>query len=151
LFGLIGATGAMVAPLAGRYSDRRGPRFVVGIAITTVFASYVAFWGLGLHILGLVLGVILLDAGVQAAQVANQSRVLALRPEARNRVNTIYMICYFSGGSLGSLVAAWAWSHWQWIGVCATGVGFIVLAGLVFKMRVPSPDMDDDTSVQAAA
>ena len=81
--------------------------------------------------------------------MANQSRVLALRPEARNRVNTIYMICYFSGGSLGSLVAAWAWSHWQWTGVCATGVGFIVLAGLVFMMRVPSPDTD--TSAQVAA
>jgi MFS family permease len=149
LFGLIGATGAMVAPLAGRYSDRRSPRFVVGIALITVIASYIAFWGLGLHILGLVLGVILLDAGVQAAQVANQSRVLALRPEARNRVNTIYMICYFGGGSLGSLVAAWAWSHWQWNGVCAAGVSFILLAGLFYMMRVPDPVKDNP--VQAAA
>jgi len=136
LFGLIGASGALVAPIAGRYSDRRGPRFVVAIAITTVLASYVAFWGLGLHLFGLVVGVVLLDAGVQAAQVANQSRVLAMRPEARNRVNTIYMICYFGGGSLGSLVAAWAWSRWHWNGVCAVGVGFILLDGLVFMMRV---------------
>ncbi len=136
LFGLIGASGALVAPIAGRYSDRRGPRFVVAIAITTVLASYVAFWGLGLHLFGLVVGVVLLDAGVQAAQVANQSRVLAMRPEARNRVNTIYMICYFGGGSLGSLMAAWAWSRWHWNGVCAVGVGFILLAGLVFMMRV---------------
>jgi predicted MFS family arabinose efflux permease len=136
LFGLIGASGALAAPLAGRYSDRRGPRFVVAIAIATVLASYLAFWGLGLHLFGLVVGVILLDAGVQAAQVANQSRVLSMRPEARNRVNTIYMICYFSGGSLGSLVAAWAWSRWQWNGVCAAGILFAILAGAVFMLRV---------------
>jgi predicted MFS family arabinose efflux permease len=136
LFGLIGASGALAAPIAGKYSDRRGPAFVVGIAISTVFASYLAFWGLGLHLFGLVIGVILLDAGVQAAQVANQSRVLAMRPDARNRVNTIYMICYFSGGSLGSLVAAWAWSRWQWNGVCGAGIVFATLAGAVFIMRV---------------
>lgn len=109
---------------------------MVSIAIAIVLASYIAFWTLGLHLLGLVLGVILLDAGVQAAQVANQSRVLALRPDARNRVNTIYMICYFSGGSLGSLAAAWAWSQWQWNGVCGVGIAFILLAGLIFKLPV---------------
>jgi predicted MFS family arabinose efflux permease len=139
LFGLIGASGALVAPLAGRFSDRRGPRFVVSIAITVVLVSYIAFWTMGLHLLGLVLGVVLLDAGVQAAQVANQSLVLALRQGARNRVNTIYMICYFSGGSLGSLAAAWAWSRWQWNGVCGVGIAFIVLAGVIFKLPVHDP------------
>ncbi|HSM88230.1 MAG TPA: MFS transporter [Candidatus Limnocylindrales bacterium] len=135
MFGLIGATGALVAPIAGRLSDTRGPRYVVGIAIGIVLASYLVFWGLGLHLLGLILGVILLDAGVQAAQVANQSRVLALRPDARNRVNTVYMICYFIGGSLGSLLAAWGWSRWHWNGVCAVGIAFIALAAVVFKER----------------
>ena len=136
LFGLIGAAGALVAPVAGRLSDRRGPRYVVGIAIGTVLAAYVIFWTLGLHLLGLVLGVVLLDAGIQSAQVANQSRVLALRPDARSRVNTIYMICYFTGGSLGSLLAARAWSGWRWNGVCLTGIGLILTSALVFKARV---------------
>lgn len=135
LFGLIGATGALVAPIAGRLSDTRGPRYVVGIAIGIVLASYLVFWGLGLHLPGLILGVILLDAGVQAAQVANQSRVLALRPDVRNRVNTVYMICYFIGGSLGSLLAAWGWSRWHWNGVCAVGIVFIALAAVAFKER----------------
>jgi predicted MFS family arabinose efflux permease len=137
LFGLIGATGALVAPISGRTSDRRGPRFVVAIALGIVVLAYACFWTLGLHLIGLIIGVILLDAGVQAAQVANQSRVFALRPDARNRVNTIYMICYFSGGSVGSLLAAWAWSHWHWNGVCAVGVSLIVIGILIFLRRVP--------------
>jgi predicted MFS family arabinose efflux permease len=82
--------------------------------------------------------VILLDAGVQAAQVANQSRVLSLRPEARNRVNTVYMICYFGGGSIGSLFGAMAWARWQWTGVCALGMLFMLGAAVALLSRGPS-------------
>jgi predicted MFS family arabinose efflux permease len=132
LFGLIGATGIFVAPIAGRQADRRSPRFVVGIAIVVVLAAFAAFWLLGFHLWGLVVGVILLDAGVQAAQVANQSRVLGLLPGARNRVNTVYMISYFTGGSIGSLLGSWAWGRWHWHGVCAAGLVFISLAAMAF-------------------
>ena len=87
--------------------------------------------------MALILGVILLDAGVQGAQVANQSRVLALRAEARNRVNTIYMISYFSGGSLGSALGSWAWTHWGWSGVCAVGGGLMLAAVGAFLAKGP--------------
>jgi predicted MFS family arabinose efflux permease len=137
LFGIVGATGVLIAPVAGKLCDQYTPRFVAGIAIVICLAGFVVFWGLGLHLWGLVLGVILLDMGVQAAQVANQSRVLALLPESRNRVNTVYMICYFTGGSLGSLVGGWSWGHWQWTGVCAIGLMFIVIAGAGWLMRGP--------------
>jgi predicted MFS family arabinose efflux permease len=110
---------------------------VVAIALGIVVLAYAVFWGFGFHLIGLIVGVILLDGGVQAAQVANQYRVFALRPDARNRVNTIYMICYFGGGSLGSLAAAWAWSRWQWNGVCAVAIAFIVVGILLFVRRVP--------------
>jgi predicted MFS family arabinose efflux permease len=127
VFGLVGAVGAGVAPISGRLSDRRSPRFVVRIAVGLVLASFALFWGWGFHLWALLLGVILLDAGVQAAQVANQSSVLTLKPEARNRVNTVYMICYFCGGSLGSLAGSAAWSKYHWPGVCATGIGFMLI------------------------
>jgi len=138
LFGVIGAVGASVAPISGRLSDRRSPRFVVRIAIVTVLAAFVVFWEFGYELWGLIIGVILLDAGVQAAQVANQTRVLRLRPDARNRVNTVYMICYFSGGSVGSLVGASVWSRWHWTGVCAAGIAFMLAAFGALLARGPS-------------
>lgn len=139
MFGLVGATGAAVAGIAGRASDRQGPRFVISIALGVVFAAYLTFWAVPFHIWGLIAGVVLLDAGVQGAQVANQSRVLALRPEARNRVNTVYMMCYFGGGSIGSLLGSYSWTRWGWNGVCATGAGFLAIALIAFLSRGPDP------------
>jgi predicted MFS family arabinose efflux permease len=139
MFGLVGAVGASAAPISGRLSDRHGPRFVIRIAIALVLVSFGLFWAWGFRLWALILGVIVLDAGAQAAQVANQTRVLTLRPAARSRVNTIYMIGYFSGGSLGSLVGSAAWSRFRWTGVCLAGVGFMLMATLILLSRGPEP------------
>lgn len=137
LFGLVGAVGAGVAPWAGRLSDSRSPRFVVRLAIIIVLASFGVFWAGMAHVWALVLGVVLLDAGVQAAQVANQTRVFQLEPAARSRINTVYMVGYFGGGSLGSLLGSWMWSRWHWPGVCIAGIGLMLLATIGLVTRGP--------------
>lgn len=137
LFGLIGVVGSAVAPLAGRLSDTHSPRYVVRWAIATVLLSFLIFWVFGTNLWALIAGVILLDAGIQAAQVANQTRVMGLRPDARSRANTFYMLCYFGGGSLGSLIASHLWSAYGWSGVCAAGVAFMLLAIVVLVHRGP--------------
>jgi len=138
LFGLVGAASALIAPAAGRLADRRGSRFVIASAAVVVLGSWLVFWSLGLYLWGLILGVILLDIGVQAAQVSNQSRVLGLLQHARGRANTVYMIGYFTGGSLGSLLATLAWSRFGWPGVCAVGAGLTVIGGLTALHAVKS-------------
>jgi predicted MFS family arabinose efflux permease len=140
LFGLVGATGAAVSPFAGRLADRRSARFVVAYAIAIVFAAFLVFGLLGDRLWGLVIGVILLDAGIQGAQVANQSRVLRLRPESRNRVNTVFMICYFGGGSAGSLLGSQAWARWGWTGVSIAGLALMVAAAAVLAARGASEE-----------
>jgi predicted MFS family arabinose efflux permease len=82
----------------------------------------------GYGVWGLVAGVILLDLGVQAGHVANQTRIYALVPEARSRLNTVYMVTYFLGGSLGSAMGAYGWTHWRWNGVCAAGAVQLLVA-----------------------
>ncbi|QNI35060.1 MFS transporter [Alloacidobacterium dinghuense] len=127
-FGILGATGALIAPVAGRVADRRGSRAVVTLGLSLLAIGFCILWMLGYHILGLVLGVIVLDLGAQANQIANQTRIFGLEPGARGRINTIYMMIYFLGGSLGSLLSTMAWSRWG--GVCALGLGLLGLAGL---------------------
>lgn len=138
LFGLVGAAGALVAPWAGRSSDRSGPRAVVGISTFATAISFVIFWLFGLHVFGLIVGVLLMDAGVQRTHIANQARIFALRPEARSRTNTVYMVSYFTGGSIGSLCSTLAWSHIGWPGVCAAGLFFAAAACAAHWAYVPS-------------
>jgi predicted MFS family arabinose efflux permease len=129
LFGIVGAAGALAAPLAGKSADRRGPRAVISLAIVLVAVSFVVFGLSGRSLIGLVVGVIILDVGVQAAQISNQSRIYALSPEARSRVNTVYMVSYFIGGAAGSAVGAVVWPLFGWVGVSAAGLLFTALAG----------------------
>jgi predicted MFS family arabinose efflux permease len=137
LFGLVGAISALVAPAAGHLSDKRGSAYVITLATLGMLLAFAIFWALPYSLWALVAGVIVLDAAVQGAQVANQSSVFALRPDARSRINTIYMLCYFGGASLGSFVGSWAWGRWHWAGVCVAAIGFIVVAGLTVIARDP--------------
>jgi predicted MFS family arabinose efflux permease len=139
LFGVVGVAGIMAAPLAGRMSDRRGPRGVIGISIWLVALSFVLFaaWP---TLAGLVLGVILVDLGTQAAMVSNQAIVFGLDPAARGRLNTVYMTGMFLGGAVGSAGAGIAWglgdggiAGWRW--VCGMCLVFALLAALVHRAR----------------
>jgi predicted MFS family arabinose efflux permease len=128
LFGLIGVVGVVAAPFVGRVGDRGNLRRTVGLGIGVTALSFVLF-ALGGHVLWiLVAGVVLLDLGVQVVHVSNQTRNYALRPDARSRLNTVYMLAYFVGGMIGSLLGATGWTVAGWAGVCAVGVLLPILA-----------------------
>jgi len=119
LFGIFGAVGALGAPLVGRLADRHGPHTTLGVALLIVLGSFIWLGLLGKIFAGLVIGVILMDLGVQSGHVSNQTRIYAIAPEAKSRLNTFYMVCYFTGGALGSVLGAWSWRLAQYRGVCA--------------------------------
>ena len=140
LFGVVGVAGAVAAPLVGRYTDRGGDRRINALAIGVLFVSFLVLGVAGERLVGIALGVILLDLGAQANHISNQTRVYALRSEARNRLNTVYMVTYFVGGALGAGAGSTAWSHVGWSGVCAVGAGFSLLALMLLGLaRTRSP------------
>lgn len=130
LFGIVGAVGILAAPVAGRIADARGPRLVIMLGAALTLAAWVIF-GLWVSITGLVVGVILLDFGVQSALVSNQHIVYALRPEARARLNTIFMGGMFLGGAAGSAAATFAWTTGGWTGVTVLGGAAAAAAVLI--------------------
>jgi predicted MFS family arabinose efflux permease len=154
-FGLVGAAGALAAPIAGRQADKLGTRWVLTVAISLLAFSYVLLW-IGersaipfvLHIAILVVGVIVLDIGAQMAQISNQTRIFGLVPSARSRLNTVYMTLYFSGAAAGSALATIAWDRWRWNGVCGLALALISLAGLRHALgtRTPTPFNPDSRS-----
>jgi predicted MFS family arabinose efflux permease len=127
LFGIIGLVGVCAAPVAGRIADHRGPDTVVwlGAALTVIG------WGvfaLAHGIAGLVVGVIVLDFGIQSALISNQHIIYAIDPATRSRLNTIFMTVMFLGGAAGAALAYGAWALAGWAGVCAIGSGLPIIA-----------------------
>jgi predicted MFS family arabinose efflux permease len=156
-FGIVGAAGALVASMAGRWSDRHGPRWVASVGISTLVFSYLVLWGavsvsggVVLHVAILVAGVVVLDIGAQMTQISNQTRIFGLIPSARSRINTVYMVVYFSGAALGSWLSSLAWAHFGWNGVCTLALGLIGLAALRhvtgIRDKVPAKQMDEKAS-----
>jgi predicted MFS family arabinose efflux permease len=126
--GLAGIFGAIAAPLVGRFADYHNPRYVTGLAIVIALLSSVCLWLVNWSLLLFILGVILLEFGVQACQVSNQSRIHKLSSVARSRCNTVYMIIYFVGGAFGSLLGTCGWSIAKWNGVCIIIASLLLLA-----------------------
>ena len=130
LFGIVGLAGAMGSPLAGRLSDRHGPIFTVLWSLVISAVAFIIMWK-WITIAGLIIGVLLMDLGVQSIQVAEQSAVMSLVAEARSRINTLYMVARFTGGAGGSALGALAWVRFGWGGVCGMSLGLIALALVV--------------------
>ena len=128
LFGLTGIVSAFIAPATGKFADRRDARLPSGAAIVAMLCSFVLIWLTGQWLISLVFGVIILDIGVQATQVSCQARLYGLNPAARSRFNTIYMILFFIGGSLGSLLGTLGWSIAKWNGVCGVACFLLIVA-----------------------
>ena len=137
LFGLVGLAGAAIAPLAGKLSDKRGATFTLTIAMLLSIAAFVGM-ALWVSILGLIIGVLILDLGVQSVQVAAQSEVMSLVPEARSRINTVYMVARFIGGAAGSSLGTLAYTHGGWTGTCVAAIGALVIGAVYHALAPPS-------------
>lgn len=134
LFGLVGAAGASGAPIVGHFADKRGPRRAVLLALLVSIVAFLVMGFAGATLVGLILGVVILDLGVQSGHVANQTRIYALDAGARSRINMVYMVTYFVGGASGSYLGALAWHAFGWWGVCGFGLA-MMLPGLALVLR----------------
>ncbi|MEO3402769.1 MFS transporter [Mucilaginibacter sp. CAU 1740] len=145
MFGLVGVFGALAAGLMGWLSDKMEAHTLSGYTLSLILISFIIFYFSGNSVAGLVIGVIVLDLGVQATHISNQSIIFALIPEARNRINTVYMVSYFIGGALGSFLASQVWITYQWSGVCVIGIilSVIVLAVHVLSYKKASAGVSD--------
>ena len=123
LLALVGVVTMFSTPVAGRQADRRGPDRINLISLLGVLAAAAALAigaiGGAAGIAALTVGTLVLDVAMQSGMVANQTRIWALGPEVRGRLNTAYMTCAYLGGAVGSWLGARTYAHLGWPGVCA--------------------------------
>ena len=143
LFGLAGAGGALTASVAGRFSDRGWARPTTVATGALLVASWLALWAGSSSIAWFVVGVVVLDVGAQGLHITNQGEIYRLRPEARSRLTAAYMVIYFAGGALGSVLSASLYEALGWDGVCLAGgafaTGTLVVAAVSRARRGAAP------------
>jgi len=132
-FGIAGAFGALAAPIAGSLADKRGPNAVVRVGASLVVASFAMMGFLQGSLFVLALATVVFDLGVQACLISHQTVVYALDPAARSRLNAAFVSGMFVGMSVGSALAAAAFSRMGWSGVCLQG-GLASVAALAFSL-----------------
>ncbi|MGZ4178618.1 MAG: MFS transporter [Solirubrobacteraceae bacterium] len=134
LFGLVGVVGALAASAAGRLADRGHNGRATTIAVLVMLGSW-GIMALGkASVVALIAGVALLDLGVQGIHISNQSAIYALRPEARSRLTTAYMVAYFLGGAALSAITSSLYGSDGWGGVCVLGAVTALLALVVWAV-----------------
>lgn len=131
LYALAGILGIAATRVGGAWTDRVGARRVIlaGLGLTILATAGLAV-GLSNTVMSLTC-LALFDAGLFAAQVANQSTVLAVEPTAPARFNSAYMVVYFAGGSLGTAVGAAAVDRVGWATTATVGAGALVAAAVI--------------------
>jgi predicted MFS family arabinose efflux permease len=134
LFSLAGLAGAGIASVAGAMADRGHVLAGTRVAAAGVLAGWALMAFGERSLVALLAGIVVLDLGVQATQILNQSVIYRLRPEARSRLNTAYMTCYFAGAVSGSAGASFAWERGGWSAVSAAG-GAAAALGVLLAMK----------------
>ncbi|MFI8609217.1 MFS transporter [Pseudomonas sp. NPDC077649] len=131
LFGLVALLGIVASPHIGALSDRLGVRTMVLVGAMALAAGFVCIAAGGQSLGWLILGMVLLDLGNRAGLVANQARVFTLRPEARSRLNTVFMGSYFLGGAIGAALGNYGVHRAGWLGLAAVGILLSCAAALI--------------------
>lgn len=128
-FGLAGAAGALLAPIAGRLADRHGAALIASRAALLSVLSFAVLLLLPLlsfpvAMALLIVAVIGFDLGVQSALIAHQSLIYGLEPAARGRLNAILISSMFIGMASGSALGSLFFSSFGWpavFGLAAIG------------------------------
>ncbi len=137
-FGLAGAAGALVAPVAGRIADSRGPEMMTRLGAGLAALSFAAMFLSPLVPEGgrlwlLVASAVGFDLGVQAALIAHQTIVYGIDPAARSRLNAVLMVGMFIGMAAGATLGSQALANWGWNGVIAVAT-IASLGALILRL-----------------
>jgi predicted MFS family arabinose efflux permease len=128
LFGLAGVGGVAAANLAGKLADARRVPLTTALAALCIAGSFALLAAGRSSLALLLLGIVILDVGVEGLHITNQAVIYEIAPDARSRVNSAYLTCFFIGGTLGSVAAGTVFAAVGWSGVCGVGAGLAALA-----------------------
>lgn len=137
-FGLVGLASTLAAARAGRWADcGHGQRtsaaalLLLVLAWLPLAAAFGADNGPTWTVTMLVIGILMLDLGVQALQVTNQSMIFHGAQASHSRLVGCYMLFYAVGSGAGAAATTAVYAIAGWSAVCSLGA-VVSLAAFVF-------------------
>ncbi|MGS0943108.1 MFS transporter [Pseudomonas luteola] len=136
IFALVGAVGAVSAPIAGRLADAGHTHHASAVAMLLAVLSFLpALVHSPYGVVSLAITGILLDFAVQMNMVLGQRAVYMLDAKSRARLNGLYMTSIFIGGATGSAIASTVYERGGWSAIVLVGSSLPLLALLFFGIR----------------
>lgn len=144
LFGLIGIAGIFLGPLYAKYliQPLKVPLYavLVGEAVNLAGCCVGTYTG-AFFIGGPIIQALGLDAGLQITQIANRTAIYAVAPDARNRVNTVFMLFTFFGQITGTAAGNQIYERFGgWRSSGSLGVALVAFSFVVVIARGPWED-----------
>lgn len=133
LFGFVGLAGIFGAKISGKLINGMGANKLITIALAFIILGFTIMYAFGDSLVGLVLGMTLVDLGVFGAQVPNQFRIFSINPKAHSRINAVYMLFYYLGAAIGSTLGVKVISTFQWEGLSLFGLALAFIA-IIYHM-----------------
>ncbi|SSP38561.1 MFS transporter, YNFM family, putative membrane transport protein [Acinetobacter baumannii] len=130
---LVGIFGALSTRYIGKYADQGYTRLLTWMGCGLFLVSWICFYFGQTLLSAYVIGFALIQLALALVHTSNQSIIFRLRPDAKSRINAIYMTTYFIGGAAGSALGIFAWNRGGWTMTCLAGVGLVVFC-ILFSM-----------------
>lgn len=127
---LVGVFGALSTKKIGQIADRGHSKSITWIGISILALAWIFMYFGQVYLVSYIVGFGLMNLGLATVHTSNQNIIFRLRPDAKSRINSIYMTSYFIGGACGSALGIFAWHHGGWITVCLTGIALIIGSAL---------------------
>ena len=130
IISLIGVFGALSTSYAGKLADRGYTLVLTWAGCGLLLISWTCFFFAKVSLMFYVIGFGLINWGLALIHTSNQNIIFNLRPDAKSRLNAIYMTLYFAGAASGSAIGIFAWRHGGWVMTCSAGLALTLLAAL---------------------
>lgn len=123
---LIGVFGALSTTKIGKIADRGYTKTLTWAGIATLAISWIFLYFGGQSLISYIIGYGVINFGLATVHSSNQNIIFRLRPDAKSRINSIYMTFYFIGGACGSALGVYAWHHGGWSMTCLVGLCLVI-------------------------
>lgn len=127
-FGFIGLAGIFGAKISGRLVNDWGANKLIMLALVCIVSGFTVMLIFGNSLVGLIIGIILVDFGVFGAQIPNQYRIFSIDRSAQSRINAVYMLFYYLGAALGSMIGVKIMSYGGWLGMSLFGISLSLIS-----------------------